>query len=304
MMNVCQLNFNIREQCENLDCPGIYCVVPENEGVLGYSQDGTCGDQKSCDRSGFGNCCSSAGKCGFTSQECGSGCQKAFGYCSVSSSGPSSPSTKAGGEKTSPDGNCCSKYGFCGRDAGHCDLTGGCQKKFGTCSSPKPGSAPISTDGRCGGTNKISCLGSTLGDCCSSDGWCGSSELHCEEGCKSQFGICKPPKNPRVSKNGTCGTRGGKICGDPKFGPCCSKEGYCGKDQAYCGQGWLVVLSIVTRGVLKHFFQSGELFVSWFLHERESPNPRWSVRYKQWRPHVYRRIWNLLLFCGILRLEK
>jgi hypothetical protein len=48
----------------------------------------------------------------------------------------------------------------------------------------------VSTDGSCGGTTKFTCKGSGFGDCCSKNGWCGSTPQHCVQGCQAGFGSC------------------------------------------------------------------------------------------------------------------
>ena len=50
--------------------------------------------------------------------------------------------------------------------------------------------APISTSGSCGGTGGMTCAGSTFGNCCSANGWCGSAAAYCGQGCQSAFGNC------------------------------------------------------------------------------------------------------------------
>lgn len=72
--------------------------------------------------------------------------------------------------------------------------------------------APLSTDGRCGPDNGgAMCDGSGFGKCCSSGGWCGSSDTHCGSGClngKCHEGI--------ETTDGTCGTGHGirtAVCG-------------------------------------------------------------------------------------------
>ncbi|KAJ5256918.1 Glycoside hydrolase/deacetylase beta/alpha-barrel [Penicillium angulare] len=47
------------------------------------SIDGTCGKNFTCLGSSFGLCCGSLNVCGNTSNHCGSGCQKNYGYCAV-----------------------------------------------------------------------------------------------------------------------------------------------------------------------------------------------------------------------------
>ncbi|KAL8372365.1 hypothetical protein RB595_001930 [Gaeumannomyces hyphopodioides] len=84
-------------------------------------------------------------------------------------------------------GNCCSKYGWCGSSAAHCGS--GCQSGFGTCNGPAtPGGSQVSDDGTCG--NGVTCMGSEFGNCCSSSGWCGSTQDYCGEGCQTSFGQC------------------------------------------------------------------------------------------------------------------
>lgn len=60
-------------------------AAPPSKSV---SVDGSCGGTtgETCQGSTFGNCCSQYGYCGSTSAYCGTGCQAAFGTCSVSAS--------------------------------------------------------------------------------------------------------------------------------------------------------------------------------------------------------------------------
>jgi hypothetical protein len=48
----------------------------------------------------------------------------------------------------------------------------------------------VSKDGTCGGEMGQTCSGSEFGGCCSANGRCGSSMLHCGCGCQSAFGQC------------------------------------------------------------------------------------------------------------------
>lgn len=64
-------------------------------------------------------------------------------------------------------GQCCSQYNYCGTTSDHCGT--GCQSAYGVCtSSPSstPTSPKVSKDGKCGGTDSSTCLGSTFGNCC------------------------------------------------------------------------------------------------------------------------------------------
>ncbi|SPO07003.1 uncharacterized protein DNG_09697 [Cephalotrichum gorgonifer] len=80
-------------------------------------------------------------------------------------------------------GDCCSRLGFCGNTTSYCG--GGCQPDYGTC-----GDSSISTDGSCGGSKGLTCLGSEEGDCCSEKGFCGETSVYCGAGCQSAFGYC------------------------------------------------------------------------------------------------------------------
>jgi len=98
------------------------------------------------------------------------------------------------------------------------------------------------------------------GQCCSKNGYCGTSSLFCapSQGCQSAYGDCKCggengscPAGQCCSKNGYCGTTkaycsadrcqskfGDCKCGNDfgkcSAGQCCSKKGYCGTTKAYC----------------------------------------------------------------------
>ncbi|KAK9419930.1 hypothetical protein SUNI508_06936 [Seiridium unicorne] len=95
-------------------------------------------------------------------------------------------------------------------------------------------SPPVSTDGQCGSSNGGTvCEGSGFGDCCSSGGWCGSTEAHCGSGCQS--GSCLTGID---TTDGTCGAGyNNAICGLWPQGGCCSSSGYCGDTDAHCGAG-------------------------------------------------------------------
>ena len=98
------------------------------------SPDGTCGGTKKykCKGSSYGDCCSSAGYCGKSTDHCGAGCQSGFGTCSTVTTSSAAPiqsgiSTDGtcGGTKGlkcqgSTFGNCCSAGGYCGSTVNHC----------------------------------------------------------------------------------------------------------------------------------------------------------------------------------------
>ena len=80
-------------------------------------------------------------------------------------------------------GNCCSGYGSCGSSPAYCG--GGCDPRFGTCDTA------ISNNGRCGAPNGGQiCKGSSFGDCCSTSGYCGSTQAYCIVSCDPKYGVC------------------------------------------------------------------------------------------------------------------
>ncbi|TQN71228.1 Chitin deacetylase [Colletotrichum shisoi] len=48
----------------------------------------------------------------------------------------------------------------------------------------------LSLDGTCGATGAKTCQGSVFGNCCSKNGWCGSTAAFCGTGCQSKYGTC------------------------------------------------------------------------------------------------------------------
>lgn len=83
----------------------------------------------------------------------------------------------------------------------------------------------VSPDATCGGTDGYTCLGSFYGDCCSSSGYCGTTNVYCGQGCQSAFGNCTSTVGGLVvSTDGTCGS--GITCEGSTYGNCCSQYGY------------------------------------------------------------------------------
>ncbi|RAK80817.1 carbohydrate-binding module family 18 protein [Aspergillus fijiensis CBS 313.89] len=96
--------------------------------------------------------------------------------------------------------------------------------------------APLSTDGRCGPSfGHSTCTGTSFGDCCNLDGWCGSTFDYCgADTCIS--GSCDQAAG--ATSDGTCGPdHGYTTCNNPSFGSCCSVYGYCGSGSDFCGAG-------------------------------------------------------------------
>ncbi|KAF5232689.1 hypothetical protein FANTH_12860, partial [Fusarium anthophilum] len=167
-------------------------------------------------------------------------------------------------------GACCSGDGICGQSSKYCGE--GCQPSAGNCnaaaplSETTPGPGGVSPDGSCGGTNKFICGGSPFGDCCSEQGLCGNSTVHCDNNCLPDFGTCGPSNccsgsgwcgkendhcgagcqngfgtctggdSGNVSTDGSCG-KNGKPCKGSDFGDYCSEQGYCGKTDEFCVAG-------------------------------------------------------------------
>lgn len=137
-------------------------TAPSSTGTLKVSTDATCAGTSgfTCQGSAFGNCCSVNGWCGSTSAYCGTGCQSGFGTCgsTTTTSSSSASSAVVDAQPTS---------------------------------TPTSGAAlTVSTDATCGGTSGNTCKGSTFGNCCSVNGWCGSTSAYCGTGCQTGFGTC------------------------------------------------------------------------------------------------------------------
>jgi hypothetical protein len=120
----------------------------------------------------------------------------------------------------------------------------------------------VSTDGSCGSTAGLTCLGFADGECCSQYNYCGSSEGHCGDGCQKGFGKCglsssslassratsastrasassAPSSTPSgiTSPDGSCGSTKGYTCAGFSEGECCSQYNYCGNSASHCGVG-------------------------------------------------------------------
>ncbi|OUM57974.1 carbohydrate-binding module family 18 protein, partial [Piromyces sp. E2] len=87
------------------------------------------------------------------------------------------------------------------------------------------------------------------GKCCSQHGWCGSGPNYCSKGCQPEFGQCDKvttviPTNKKVTTNtATISTKSsvsgrcGEGFGNCPSGNCCSKHGWCGTTEEFCGDG-------------------------------------------------------------------
>lgn len=183
-------------------CQSLFGICTE----FNVSTDGLCGPangDKTCAGSGFGDCCSSGGWCGNTTDHCAASCQSGFGTCDAGTGNISTDGQCGANGKTctgSGFGDCCSARGWCGGTSDHCGA--GCQSGFGTYNG---GSGSISTDWECGSRNGKTCTGSGFGKCCSRNGFCGSTTDHCSAGYQSGFGTCSSGSGS-ISTDGTCGS--------------------------------------------------------------------------------------------------
>lgn len=132
-------------------------------------------------------------------------------------------------------GSCCSSSGWCGSDTAHCGT--GCQSgAWGLCGNltanlPSNLTLSLSPDGTCGSLTSYTCLNSGYGDCCSSSGWCGSSDAHCGGLCQSLYGTCTSSSASNngtlsVSTDASCGGTTGYTCLGSTYGDCCSSSGW------------------------------------------------------------------------------
>ncbi|KAK2762727.1 hypothetical protein FQN54_000901 [Arachnomyces sp. PD_36] len=94
----------------------------------------------------------------------------------------------------------------------------------------------VSQNGLCGASQNwtVTCVGSEGGDCCGSGGYCGSGEEYCAPG-NCQEGACEG--DVPYSTDGKCGRGNRHVECPPKFGACCSRDGFCGDTDEFCGEG-------------------------------------------------------------------
>ncbi|KAI4097029.1 MAG: hypothetical protein L6R37_006865 [Teloschistes peruensis] len=63
--------------------------------------------------------------------------------------------------------------------------------------------ANVSPDATCGGSTGNTCLGSSFGNCCSKNGWCGSTAAYCGDGCQPGAGSCTGTNPPTTTSKST-----------------------------------------------------------------------------------------------------
>ncbi|EFQ96938.1 LysM domain-containing protein [Nannizzia gypsea CBS 118893] len=160
----------LNAECTNLWLGYDMCVAEVTAPKV--SPDGSCGPGLVCKGSGFGDCCSSDGKC------TQSGCNSSPADSTVSKNGLCGPDNDF---KTCPGssfGDCCSIYGYCGNSTDFCGA-GNCYS--GSCATDNGGP---SINGECGPnfSGNKTCTGTQFGKCCSTSGYCGSSTAYCGPG--------------------------------------------------------------------------------------------------------------------------
>ncbi|KAJ9667504.1 hypothetical protein H2201_002373 [Coniosporium apollinis] len=146
-------------------------------GTNKVSTDASCGGTtgQTCSGSTFGNCCSQYGWCGSTADHCGTGCQSAFGSCSVGGSGSVASSSPliSSSAMTAPA------------------TTRASSVAPSATSTPPATVTKVSTNGNCGAAAGMTCRGSTFGKCCNASNRCGNSlSRDCQKGCQKAYGQC------------------------------------------------------------------------------------------------------------------
>eukprot|EP00835_Amoeboradix_gromovi_P004902 NODE_415_length_9032_cov_0.580992.p3 type:complete len:332 gc:universal NODE_415_length_9032_cov_0.580992:6862-5867(-) len=95
---------------------------------------------------------------------------------------------------------------------------------------------PVRNDGQCGAL--VGSAACSAGNCCSTFGWCGSTEAHCKSSCSYQCDGLTPPNATQTSAE--VGVRGDGQCGyyfngaTCPPGNCCSIYGFCGNTDLHC----------------------------------------------------------------------
>ena len=101
----------------------------------------------------------------------------------------------------------------------------------------KEDECPIVTVGTCGGGNRGDGICPFRGYCCSSWGWCGTTDDYCDDDSNvpTPSTVEAAPPAPTISiEAGMCGAQdvGDGLC--PGENMCCSDFGYCGAGENYC----------------------------------------------------------------------
>jgi len=120
-------------------------------------------------------CCSKSGYCGTSNSYCGTGCQVGYGICKTTTTKKTTTTTKKTTTTTKKTTTTTKK-------------TTTTTKKTTTTTKKPTATTAVSTDGRCGSANSKKC---PTGECCSTYGYCGTSNDHCVTYCDAKYGTCK-----------------------------------------------------------------------------------------------------------------
>jgi len=120
-----------------------------------------------------------------------------------------------------PSGKCCSKYGYCGVTDAHCG--NGCQSEFGECNIKATTTRKNTTS-----TKKTKATTTRKNTTSTKKTKATTTRKNTTSSKKS-----KATATIKISTNGRCGVEYGR-CPSSK---CCSKYGYCGVSDEYCGNG-------------------------------------------------------------------
>ncbi|GAB7346819.1 hypothetical protein MBLNU459_g1915t1 [Dothideomycetes sp. NU459] len=166
-----------------------------NAADLSISTDGACGTGVTCQGSTFGNCCSSHGWCGQSSDYCDAGCNSQFGSC-----GATVKSRKAASDFGISDHRAQLKRSFERSSVlEEAQTPDSADHLLNHADTHLDRRQTISTNGNCG--NGVTCEGSAFGNCCSQYNQCGSTIGFCGYGCQFSFGQCDIGINGRRSNH-------------------------------------------------------------------------------------------------------
>ncbi|SPO05201.1 uncharacterized protein DNG_07887 [Cephalotrichum gorgonifer] len=147
---------------------------------LTVTTNGMCGNTTTCAGSTFGGCCSQFFWCGASEEYCGTGCQSLFGDCE----GGETPPVESPSPSSPPEGTASAEPPSSAEPTA---------EPTPEPSAPVNPGLPVSSDGSCGGTLGVTCIGSAAGNCCSRWGFCGDADLNClvTVGCQPEWGECR-----------------------------------------------------------------------------------------------------------------
>ncbi|KAL3374955.1 hypothetical protein AABB24_006445, partial [Solanum stoloniferum] len=162
------------------------CPSPPSPPPPSPPPSGRCGVQAGGIKCPDGSCCGEEGWCGTTEYYCNpQWCQSQCKIPYLSTENRTIDDYECGRQgcyKKCPSGSCCSIWGYCGTTKDHCGKPR-CQSQCPP--PPPPPPPPPYAIGRCGmqaGGRKC-----PTGLCCSSSGWCGTTEYYCaKQWCQSQ----------------------------------------------------------------------------------------------------------------------